>query len=83
MKVLVTGGAGYLGSVVASQLVEAGHEALLTGASFGGCAIALVLSSGEVDELSEATLRTFAENGYEGPVFYEFLPAAGAERVAH
>ena len=80
---LVTGGAGYIGSVVASQLVEAGHEALLTGDGFGGCAIALVLPSGEVDELSEATLRTFAENGYEEPVFYEFLPAAGAERVAH
>ena len=26
MRVLVTGGAGYIGSVVASQLVEAGHE---------------------------------------------------------
>ena len=26
MKVLVTGGAGYIGSVVASQLVEAGHD---------------------------------------------------------
>ena len=26
MKILVTGGAGYIGSVVASQLVEAGHE---------------------------------------------------------
>lgn len=26
MKVLVTGGAGYIGSVVAAQLVEAGHE---------------------------------------------------------
>jgi UDP-glucose 4-epimerase len=26
MKVLVTGGAGYIGSVVAGQLVEAGHE---------------------------------------------------------
>ena len=29
MKVLVTGGAGYIGSVVASQLVEAGHETVV------------------------------------------------------
>lgn len=26
MKLLVTGGAGYIGSVIASQLLEAGHE---------------------------------------------------------
>ena len=26
MRVLVTGGAGYIGSVVAAQLVAAGHE---------------------------------------------------------
>ncbi|MGW2198392.1 NAD-dependent epimerase/dehydratase family protein, partial [Streptosporangium sp. NPDC001682] len=26
MKLLVTGGAGYIGSAVAAQLVEAGHE---------------------------------------------------------
>ena len=29
MKVLVTGGAGYIGSVVASQLIEAGHETVV------------------------------------------------------
>ena len=29
MRVLVTGGAGYVGSVVASQLVEAGHETVV------------------------------------------------------
>jgi UDP-glucose 4-epimerase len=29
VKVLVTGGAGYIGSVVASQLVEAGHETVV------------------------------------------------------
>lgn len=29
MKLLVTGGAGYVGSVVASQLIEAGHETVV------------------------------------------------------
>ena len=26
MKILVTGGAGYIGSTVAAQLIEAGHQ---------------------------------------------------------
>ncbi len=29
MKVLVTGGAGYIGSVVVSQLVAAGHDVVV------------------------------------------------------
>jgi UDP-glucose 4-epimerase len=29
LKLLVTGGAGYVGSIVASQLVEAGHETVV------------------------------------------------------
>ena len=29
MKLLVTGGAGYVGSIVASQLIEAGHEVIV------------------------------------------------------
>lgn len=29
MKLLVTGGAGYIGSVVATQLLEAGHEVVV------------------------------------------------------
>jgi UDP-glucose 4-epimerase len=29
VKLLVTGGAGYIGSVVANQLVEAGHETVV------------------------------------------------------
>ena len=33
LKLLVTGGAGYIGSVVALQLVESGHEVTVT-ASF-------------------------------------------------
>lgn len=29
MKLLVTGGAGYIGSIVALQLLEAGHEVVV------------------------------------------------------
>jgi galactokinase len=52
--------------------------ARLTGAGFGGCAIALV----PVDNtaaLTKACERTFAEQEFEKPAFYEFVPAAGAE----
>jgi galactokinase len=62
------------------ELAEAAdaHGARLTGAGFGGCAIALV-QTGRADELTRATRETFGDRGFEEPVFYEFVPAAGAE----
>jgi galactokinase len=64
------------------ELVEdsGAYGARLTGAGFGGCAIALV-RAGETDTLSRDVLRRFAERGFEEPVFYEFVPTAGAEVV--
>jgi galactokinase len=52
--------------------------ARLTGAGFGGCAIALVPES-QSDKIKQACQRNFAEAEFEKPVFYEFVPAAGAE----
>ena len=52
--------------------------ARLTGAGFGGCAIALVHTE-ETGALSRAGRETFAGRGFEDPLFYEFVPAAGAE----
>lgn len=52
--------------------------ARLTGAGFGGCAVAL-LPSPETDRFASRVREAFAGRGFEEPVFYEFLPAAGAE----
>jgi galactokinase len=62
------------------ELAEAAGAlgARLTGAGFGGSAIALV-RAGEAGSLGRDAGRVFAERGFEEPVFYEFVPAAGAE----
>ena len=52
--------------------------ARLTGAGFGGSAIALV-EAGETGRLVRAVRETFGDRGFDEPVFYEFVPAAGAE----
>jgi galactokinase len=52
--------------------------ARLTGAGFGGCAIALA-RTGETEALARDVTRAFAERGFEEPVFYKFVPSAGAE----
>ena len=52
--------------------------ARLTGAGFGGCAIALARTGG-TEALARDVTRAFAERGFEEPVFYKFVPSAGAE----
>jgi galactokinase len=52
--------------------------ARLTGAGFGGCAIALV-ETDKTGRLARAVRETFEARSFEDPVFYEFVPAAGAE----
>jgi galactokinase len=52
--------------------------ARLTGAGFGGCAIAVVRTE-ETEALARGARETFAGCDFEEPVFYEFVPAAGAE----
>ena len=52
--------------------------ARLTGAGFGGCAIALA-RTGETEALAQDVTRAFAERGFSKPMFYEFVPSAGAE----
>ena len=53
--------------------------ARLTGAGFGGCAIALVPRAETAAAFTNACRQAFAKREFEEPVFYEFVPAEGAE----
>jgi UDP-glucose 4-epimerase len=84
MKLLVTGGAGYIGSVVANHLLEAGHEvAVLDDLSRGHRA---ALPDGvrlhEVNLLDEAGTRAALSEGFDGVLHFAAL-ALVAESVAH
>ncbi|MGF1470917.1 MAG: galactokinase [Rubrobacteraceae bacterium] len=54
--------------------------ARLTGGGFGGCAIVLARAR-EAGGLREKIQGAFTGRGFEAPVFYEFLPVAGAEVI--
>lgn len=77
MKLLVTGGAGYIGSVVAAQLLEAGHEVVVLDD----------LSTGHEDAVPEGarlvrgTLRDAASQVLEGAGFDAVLHFAARSLV--
>lgn len=70
MRLLVTGGAGYVGSVIAGQLVEAGHEvAVLDDLSTGHRdAVPPGASFIEVDLLDRLQLRALVTGGWDAVV---------------
>jgi UDP-glucose 4-epimerase len=70
VKLLVTGGAGYIGSVVAAQLLSAGHEVVVLDDLSTGHADAVP----EGAQLVRGTLRDAAP---------EVLPGAGFDAVLH
>ncbi|QIN83454.1 UDP-glucose 4-epimerase GalE [Rubrobacter tropicus] len=75
MKLLVTGGAGYVGSVVASQLVEAGHETVVLDDLSKGHANAVpegaLLVEGSL--LDEGFLRETLSGGFDGVLHFAAL----------
>jgi UDP-glucose 4-epimerase len=83
MKLLVTGGAGYIGSVVAAQLVDAGHDVVVADnlskghrwAVPGGCRLA------EVDVLDPAGLAEVVGEGFDAVLHFAALSLVG-ESVA-
>ena len=79
MKVLVTGGAGYIGSVVAGQLVEAGHETVVLDDFSRGHAGAVPegarLARGNL--LDSGFARETLSEGFDGVLHFAALSLVG------
>ncbi|HEU5156385.1 MAG TPA: UDP-glucose 4-epimerase GalE [Streptosporangiaceae bacterium] len=69
MRLLVTGGAGYIGSVVTAQLLEAGHETVVLDDCSKGHADAVPSGARFVQgTLRDTAERVLAEGGFDGVV---------------
>ena len=79
MKLLVTGGAGYVGSVVAHQLVEAGHEAVVLDNLAKGHERAIPEGAGfvRVDLLNREATRDALSEGFDGVLHFAALSLVG------
>ena len=75
MKILVTGGAGYVGSVVASQLVETGHETVVLDNLSKGHEDAIPAGARLVwgDLLDEGFVRETLVEGFDGVLHFAAL----------
>ena len=84
MKLLVTGGAGYIGSIVAQQLLEAGHEVVVLDNLARGHRAAVPEGAEllELDLLDETGVRKAMTDGFDGVMHFASL-ALVAESVAH
>ena len=79
MKILVTGGAGYIGSVVASQLVEAGHETAVLDDFSKGHADAVPEGAHLVrgNLLDSGFVRETLADGFDGVLHFAALSLVG------
>ena len=84
MKLLVTGGAGYIGSIVAQQLLEAGHDVVVLDNLSRGHRAAVPEGAEliELDLLNDVGLRNALDDGFDGVMHFAAL-ALVAESVAH
>jgi UDP-glucose 4-epimerase len=84
MKLLVTGGAGYIGSIVAQQLLEAGHEVVVLDNLSRGHRSAVPEGAEliELDLLNELGVSNALGDGFDGVMHFASL-ALVAESVAH
>jgi UDP-glucose 4-epimerase len=79
MKLLVVGGAGYIGSVVAAQLIDAGHTVTVAdNLSKGhGWAVPPKAAFVEVDVLDAAALAEVVGAGFDGVLHFAALSLVG------
>jgi UDP-glucose 4-epimerase len=84
MKLLVTGGAGYIGSIVVQQLLAGGHEVVVLDDLSRGHRQAVPKDARlvELNLLDEAATREVLSEGFDGVMHFAAL-ALVAESVAH
>jgi UDP-glucose 4-epimerase len=84
MKLLVTGGAGYIGSIVAQQLLDSGHEVTVLDDLSRGHREAVPEGAdlAAVDLLDAPAVRETLDDGFDGVLHFASL-ALVAESVAH
>jgi len=84
MKLLVTGGAGYIGSIVAQQLLSDGHDVVVLDDLSRGHRSAVPRGARliELNLLDEAGTREALAEGFDGVMHFAAL-ALVAESVAH
>ncbi|MBS1868491.1 MAG: UDP-glucose 4-epimerase GalE [Actinobacteria bacterium] len=83
MRLLVTGGAGYIGSIVAQQLLAAGHEVVVLDNLSRGHRAAVPDGAGfvEADLLDPPALAAAVAEGFDGALHFAALSLVG-ESVA-
>ena len=79
MKLLVTGGAGYIGSVMTAQLIEAGHETTVLDNLVKGhrAAVNPVARFVKCDLLDSANLKEILRGGFDGVLHFAALSLVG------
>jgi UDP-glucose 4-epimerase len=84
MRLLVTGGAGYIGSIVAQQLLAAGHDVTVLDDLSRGHRAAVPEGARFVEAslLDEDAVRAAFQDGFDGVLHFAAL-ALVAESVAH
>jgi len=84
VKLVVTGGAGYIGSIVAQHLVEAGHEIVVFDSLERGHRDAVPAAARLViaDLRDQAAVAAVASEGFDGVLHFAAL-ALVSESVAH
>ena len=85
MRVLVTGGAGYIGSVVTEELVKDGHQVVVYDSLYKGHrqAVAAGADFVQADLMDAATLRTTLNNHQINAVVHMAADSLVGESCAH